>query len=81
MGKLLRKIIIGIFIVSAVPGVVWGVITGDAHKGTEVYVKTFNYLFEPVGEQVKFWSDRRMAKAQRKGERIQKALQTSLQIN
>lgn len=81
MGKLLQKIIIGIFTVSAVSGVVWGVITGDAHRGTEVYLKTFNYLFEPVGDQIKNWADRRMAKAQRKGELLQKALQTSLQTN
>ncbi len=69
---MLRKIFICIFVVSVIPGIFWGIATGDSRKGVEIYVNTFNYLSQPVKNYLigrLKWSQERAIK---KAEKLQK---------
>lgn len=68
---MLRKILIGIFVVSAIPGIFWGIVTGDSRKGAEVYVNTYNYLVQPVERYFLNKLERSQHRAEKRAERMQ----------
>lgn len=68
---MLRKILIGIFIISVIPGIFWGITTGDSRKGAEVYVNTFNYLSQPVKNYLTGRLERSQERAIKRAEKLQ----------
>lgn len=68
---MIRKILIGIFIFSAIPGIFWGLVTRDAHKGASVYVNTYNYLVQPVEKYLLNKLDRSQNRAINRAEKLQ----------
>ena len=68
---MIRKILIGIFIVSVIPGIFWGLVTGDAHKGASVYVNTYSYLVQPVEKYFLNKLERSQNRAINRAEKLQ----------